>query len=242
MTSIRTDGAVAHVELADCGALSRHDAAAARALADALRDLGASREVKAIVLSSPGADFCPVDADAGALPVPREIWSRWYAEFATSSGLYQTLCYCPKVVVAAVQGDCAGAGSALALCCDLAVAAEDARFHSPFADIPEASFTLAALTMRLNRTKGWAIGEEPLDAATAEDWGLVNRVVPRAGLMAAARSMADAAARMPLDGLAITKLMRETWLDSQSVGREFDQARFYAAGMRDLASAGEGTR
>lgn len=237
ITLKKDDDRLAIVEMSDCGLLSVHDSAEARDLRDILLDVAHDDAVRAVVLTAAGRDFCAerpqeLKADITAMP--------WYRDYATSSGLYQTVCYYPKVVIAAVQGACTGAGSALLLCADLAVVSDDAMISAPFATIPEASFTLAALSMRLNNAKAWALSEEPMDAVVAERVGLINRVVPRTDLLTEARAMGAAAARMPLDGMAMTKLLRETYLDSQSVGREFDQARFYAAGLRSVAVAGRG--
>ena len=57
--------------------------------------------------------------------------------------------------------------------------------------------------------------------------GLANRVVPEGRLRREALGMARSAARMPLDGIAISRVMLETYLDSQGVGKEFDHAPFY---------------
>jgi len=47
--------------------------------------------------------------------------------------------------------------------------------------------------------------------------------------------MAKTAARMPLDGIAISRVMQETYLDSQGVGKEFDHMRFYRGAAASFA-------
>jgi enoyl-CoA hydratase/carnithine racemase len=220
---------IAIIEFSDGRLLSRRDAEEGRALTQALWDCADSDEVRAIVLSAAGPDFCPGIDDPESV-VHRDSADQ-QAVYAGATGLYQGLCYCKKVVVAAIQGACTGAGSALVLCADLAVAGSDAGITSPFDCVPEANFALATLTMRLNRAKAWLLTGDAMSASEALSVGLVNRVVPGDQVRDEALKMARAAARMPMDGMAISKVMMETYLDAQSVGREFDQARFHAMAM-----------
>jgi hypothetical protein len=121
---------------------------------------------------------------------------------------------------------------------------DDARFEAPFADLPESNMVLAMLTLRLNRAKGWVLGEDDWDAAQAQAAGLVNRVTTRQALAGAAIEAAQAAARIPLDGVAMTKLLLEAFLDTQGIGQEFDMAPLYADALRlaELDDAQESTR
>ena len=155
----------------------------------------------------------------------------WYAAYGAPSGLYQNLAYCKKVVVTAVQGRCAGAGSMLVLCSDFTVCASDSSFESPFASLPESSLVLAALTMRLNRAKSWMLDAQAWNSERAVHAGLVNRAVDASLVASQAQAMAQLAARMPLDGVAMTKLITEAFLDTQGVGQDFDMAGFYGDSM-----------
>ncbi|MDP3137891.1 MAG: enoyl-CoA hydratase/isomerase family protein, partial [Burkholderiaceae bacterium] len=148
--------------------------------------------------------------------------------YCAPSGLYQNLAYCKKIVVSAVTGHCPSAGSMLVLCSDYTVCASDSRFEAPFASLPEASLVLAALTLRLNRAKAWMLGGQPWDAPQALHAGLVNRVTDSAQVATQAQTMAAAAAKMPLDGIAMSKLLVEAFLDTQGVGQDFDMAGLYA--------------
>jgi enoyl-CoA hydratase/carnithine racemase len=236
MIDINVENGVADITLPDCRPLSLHDLGMGAALRDLLRDTADNDEVKAIVIRVQGANFCPavpLAALASAAQARKAgIWSAWHEVFAASYGLYQTLAFCKKIVITVVRGECAGAGSLLVLCSDLTVASEDTRFESPFGCLPEANLVLAALTMRLNRAKSWLLGGTALTAQEAFDAGLVNRVAAADALEAQARKMARAVTRMPLDGIAMSKINVETCLDAQGVGREFDMAGFYAVSMR----------
>src|ERR1700761_7702700 len=99
-----------------------------------------------------------------------------------------------KPLIAAVNGAAIGVGTTMLLHCDLIVAARSARFVMPFTSlglVPEAASSL--LVPRLlghQRASAMLLLGEPLDAATACEWGLVNRVVDDAALMDTAREMA----------------------------------------------------
>jgi enoyl-CoA hydratase/carnithine racemase len=226
MIAVTTRDAIATITLMDCTPLSLHDPKLGLALRDAVRDAADSDDVKAIVIRAGGANFCPPVAQT------KQPDDEWLDIYAAASGLYQNLCFCKKVVITAVQGQCAGAGSLLVLCADLTVAAHDATFASPFDSLPEANLVLAALTLRLNRAKSWMLGGFELSAQQASDAGLINRIVEPGALDAAAQKMARAVTRMPLDGIAMSKINVEASLDAQGVGREFDMAGFYAESLR----------
>lgn len=217
------------IEVDDFSPLSRYDAGFAVELRHAVVDLSDDDHVKAVVLRARG-DFAP-DTPAAA-PDPATIFTTWPREFSGAAAIYQAVTFSKKVVITEVAGECAGAGTVLALASDLTIAADDARFGSPFRGRPEANFVLAALTIRQNRAKAWLLRDAVLDAPTAYDFGLVNEVVPRDGLRAGSAAMAARVARMPLDGVVMSKMLQQPVLDASGVGREYDMAGFYAAGLQ----------
>ena len=233
MIAIAQAGPVATISLPDCEPLSRHDIGFATRLRDAVRDTADSDDLKAIVIRANGADFSPPAPPSS----PSALRHQWHAAYAAPSGLYQNLVFCRKVIVTAVNGRCTGAGSMLVLCSDFTVCASESTFESPFATLPEANLVLAALTVRLNRAKSWMLGGEPWSAARAAHAGLVNRAMPAAEVDNEAQRIAQSAARMPLDGVAMTRLLLEAFLDTQGVGQDFDLAGQYAASMHSLRNA-----
>ncbi|HTB44256.1 MAG TPA: enoyl-CoA hydratase [Acetobacteraceae bacterium] len=114
-----------------------------------------------------------------------------------------------KPLIAAVNGAAIGVGTTMLLHCDLIVAARSARFVMPFTSlglVPEAASSL--LVPRLlghQRASAMLLLGEPLDAATACEWGLVNRVVDDAALMDTAREMARRLAALPPQAVRLTK-------------------------------------
>jgi enoyl-CoA hydratase len=104
-----------------------------------------------------------------------------------------------KPTIAAVQGTCAAAGLMLASMCDLIVASEDATFSNPVARMTGVGVELLVEPWDLGprKAKEFLLCAESIDAAEAARLGLVNKVVPRAELAAAARAMADRVALVP---------------------------------------------
>ena len=106
-------------------------------------------------------------------------------------GLFLSL---PQPVVGALHGYVLGSGIEMALCCDLRIASEDAKFGLPEAGL--GIIPAAGATQTLPRVVGRAKALEMLlttrwiDANEAYDFGLVNRVVPRAQLLAVAHEVA----------------------------------------------------
>ena len=114
-----------------------------------------------------------------------------------------------KPLIAAVNGAAVGVGSTMLMHCDLIVAARSARFVMPFTSlglVPEAASSL--LFPRLlghQRASAMLLLGEPLDAATAHEWGFVNRVVDDAALMPTAHDMARRLAALPPQAVRLTK-------------------------------------
>jgi len=127
----------------------------------------------------------------------------------------------PKPTIAAINGVAFGGGLELAVCCDLLVAAADARLALP--EVKLGVFPGSGGTIRVprrigeGRAKHMMFVGEPIDAATALAWGLVNRVVARGQALAAAREIAVALAALPARALAIMK-------QAVAIGLEYPEA------------------
>ena len=125
--------------------------------------------------------------------------------------------------IAAVHGAALGGGFALAIACDIRIAADDARMGSVFVQRGASSADMG-MSWILPRIvgAGWAaelmFTGDIIDAAKAERIGLFNRVVPRDQLMQAAQEMAGKLASGPPLGLKFTKraLNRSVWEGLQS--------------------------
>ncbi|HWN32191.1 MAG TPA: enoyl-CoA hydratase [Pseudonocardia sp.] len=131
--------------------------------------------------------------------------------FARESEVYLGMCRrwreIPKPMVAMVQGACIAGGLMLAWCADLVVAADDAFFADPVVrmGIPGVEYFAHPWVMGPRFAKEFLFTGERIPAARAREWGMVNRVVPRAELAAETFALAERIATMPQFGLALTK-------------------------------------
>jgi 2-(1,2-epoxy-1,2-dihydrophenyl)acetyl-CoA isomerase len=155
--------------------------------------------VRAVVVQSHGRVFCG-GGDLGAFAGQDPADVAGYIDSLTID-LHAALARLAKMdapVVAAVTGSAGGAGMSLVAACDLVVAGESAKFTMGYTKaglVPDgtSSFFLAR-AVGLRRAADLVLTNRVLTAAEAEDWGLVNRVVPddavRDEAMALARTLA----------------------------------------------------
>jgi enoyl-CoA hydratase/carnithine racemase len=147
-------------------------------LTRALGELGADPEVQAIVLAANGPVFS-AGHDLSEMVGKDIVHQR--RVFDVCVELMTTVQHIRPPVVAEVQGMATAAGCQLVATCDLAVAAEAARFATPGVRIGLFCTTpMVALTRAIGskRALEMLLTGEAIDARTALDWGLVNRVVP----------------------------------------------------------------
>lgn len=146
---------------------------------------------------SAGHDLAEMGAQAGA----GDGHSRWQqALFEECNALMEALPALGQPVIAQVHGIATAAGCQLAAMCDLVVAAEGARFALPGVNVGIFCSTPAvAVARKVGRARAMELllTGAPIDAATARDWGLVNRVVPEAELAAAVDELAASIAARP---------------------------------------------
>jgi 2-(1,2-epoxy-1,2-dihydrophenyl)acetyl-CoA isomerase len=116
---------------------------------------------------------------------------------------------CDKPVVAAVTGAAAGAGSSLVLACDLVVMSTEARLVESFVDrgiLPDSgAIYLLTRIVGLRKAAELLMLGDPVDAATCERLGLVNRVVTPEDTVAVAEEIAGRLAAGPTVMLGLTK-------------------------------------
>jgi len=184
-------------------ALSTALMAALQAELEAIRE---DRSVKVVVLAANGPAFC-------AGHDLKEVRSRtdeafFQTLFEQCSRLMLTITAIPQIVIARVHALATAAGCQLVASCDLAVAAEGAKFATPGVNIGLfCSTPMVAISRNIGRKKmlEMLVTGEALDAATAESLGLVNKVVPAEALDAAVADLAGRiTAKSPLT-LAIGK-------------------------------------
>ena len=187
------------------------------ALGAVLDALHRDAAVRAVVLTGAGDKaFCAGSNihEFHALMAPGQVVPR---KLRRQNEVFFQLDRFAKPTVAAVSGLAYGGGLEIAVCCDLIVADERARFALP--EIALGVFPSSGGPMRVTRRIGEGRAKEmmllgePIDAATALAWGLVNRVAPAGGALALAQSIGARLAQRAPQAMALCK---------QAIGLAFD--------------------
>ena len=156
-----------------------------------LDEVAADQTVRVVILAGAGKHFC---AGHDLREMGAHSDKGWQSTLFEQCGrVMMTLVRLPQPVIARVQGVAVAAGCQLVSMCDLAVAAADARFALP--GINNGIFcTTPGVGVSRSITRKHALEMlftgDLIDAATAERWGLVNRVVPAADLDDAVEKLA----------------------------------------------------
>ncbi|MBQ3378415.1 MAG: enoyl-CoA hydratase/isomerase family protein [Clostridia bacterium] len=170
-------------------------------------------EVKAVILAAEGKGFC-AGGDLGAM----------YKDIKTKGGFDATdedlvnvekLAECmrtmDKPVIAAVHGAAAGAGASLAFAADFTVASPESKYIMAFVNVglvPDTGgmFWLVR-ALGYKRATELAMLGEPIDAETALEYGLINKIVPREELLDEAVKLAKKLKNKPVDSVRFIKEM-----------------------------------
>jgi enoyl-CoA hydratase/carnithine racemase len=155
-----------------------------------LDGIASNREVRAVILQAAGKAFSS-GHDLGEM-TGRAV-EDYRRIFDICTQLMTKIQSIPQPVIAQVQGTATAAGCQLVATCDLAVASSEATFATPGVKIGLFCTTpMVALTRAIGRKRAMEmlLTGRAIDAAKAADWGLVNRVVPPAGLASETRKLA----------------------------------------------------
>ncbi|MAT05694.1 MAG: crotonase [Acidimicrobiaceae bacterium] len=204
MIEYELNGDIAQIRLSAPERLNAIDAHGFERLLDAFERAQRS-DARVVLLTGAGRSFCAgrdareLDPDA---EVPGDVLRRTFnALVAKISGL-------SVPTIAAVQGDCLGAGTGIALACDLVIAAEDARFASPFGRlgaVPDSGFHWF-VTTRIGAAiaKDMILTGRTLSGRDAAGAGLIARAVSADELAEAAYALALEVAQGPTVALQLS--------------------------------------
>ena len=176
-------------------------------------DLRYDDAVKVVILTGAGDAFC---SGGDVNEIIGELFERdtkGHIEFTRMTGaVVQHMRLLEKPIIAALNGMTAGAGSVLALASDLRIASERARFAFLFTKVGLTGADMGAgyllpRIVGLGRAMELLLLGDTIDAATAERFGLVNRVVPHDQALSATMDWARRLAAGPSQALAMTKRM-----------------------------------
>ncbi len=214
-------------------------------LIDAIDAEAADHATRAVVIAATGSVFCAgmdlkeAAADTAGSP---EAEVAAVADVRAIADLIDRVHRLPKPTVAAVQGDALAGGAGLAIACDLMVMAESARLGYPEV---RRGLVAAVVLHDLARAAGdrrarqLLLTGEPIEAATAVDWGLAHSSTTVDSARATAVALARRIAGGGPEALATTKRLLD-----ESAGRPPDLrgAAAVSAAARASAEAAEGMR
>jgi len=161
----------------------------------ALGEAAALQDIRAIVIEGAGPAFSAGHDLSEMVGRDKDFLAHL---FDRCTVMMETIHELPLPVIAKVHGIATAAGCQLVAACDLAVAAEGTRFATPgvriglFCSTPMVPVSRA---VGRKRAMGMLLTGEPIDATTALDWGLVNRVVSAEDLESAVLELVGAIAR-----------------------------------------------
>ncbi|GMR15453.1 MAG: 2-(1,2-epoxy-1,2-dihydrophenyl)acetyl-CoA isomerase PaaG [Gammaproteobacteria bacterium] len=194
--------------------------------------------IRCLVITGAGRGFCAgqdlgdraVSTD-GAPPDLGESVEKNY------NPLIRSIMNLPKPVICAVNGVAAGAGSSIALACDIVLAARSASFIQVFCKIglvPDSGGTWnLPRAVGLPRARGLAMLGDRLSADTAEDWGLIWKCVDDDALAEETQKMARYLAGQPTRALGrIKKLLNESGSNTL-----FEQTELEKEAMQELGQS-----
>jgi enoyl-CoA hydratase len=190
-------------------------------------------EVKVIILRGAGPSFCSGDdlnrtpfESFGGRPGERLSQSKRIIGIRQTTSLFPTIVELPKPVIVQAHGTLLGAGFQMAMCADLCIAGESARFsraeqrigfggQDPFTNV------LGILTFGLKRTRELLLTGRAIDAETALDWGLVNEVVPDDELEETVLRWARGIAAHATDGIVIGRQFHQITLSNMGFHQNY---------------------
>jgi enoyl-CoA hydratase/carnithine racemase len=168
------------------------------ALQDAFTEISSNRKIRVVILAATGKGFC-AGHDLKEIKALREQ-PKIEQLFAQCSRMMQTIAALPQPVIARVQGAAAAAGCQLVAQCDLAVAADTAKFVTSgvtwgfFCSTPGVA---VGRNLQRKHAMEMLLTGDPIDARRAMEWGLVNRVVAPEKLAEETENLARQIAEKP---------------------------------------------
>jgi len=205
-----------------------------KAMAQVIDDAG----IRCLVITGAGRGFCAGqdlgDRAVSADDAPPDLGESVKKNY---NPLIRSIMNLPKPVICAVNGVAAGAGSSLALACDIVLAARSASFIQVFCKIglvPDSGGTWnLPRAVGLARAKGLAMLGDRLPSETAEEWGLIWKCVDDDKLQEDAQKMARYFATQPTRALGLIKKL----LNQSGTNTLFEQTELEMEAMQELGQS-----
>jgi enoyl-CoA hydratase/carnithine racemase len=214
----------AHLAIVTLNRPQRRNALSLELMQELIRcfgEIGGNREIRAVILAAAGKVFCS-GHDLSEM-TGRNI-NDYRQIFDVCIQLMEKIQSIPQPVIAEVQGIATAAGCQLVATCDLVVASDQAAFATPGVKIGLFCTTpMVALSRAVGRKRAleMLLTGDMVDANTAAEWGLVNRVVPASALASESRKLAGRIAEASSLVVSLGKQAYYTQID-------LDQSKAYA--------------
>jgi len=242
---IERHGAVLRVTLNAPARLNAVDFAMESELLRLFEDLRRDEQTRVVVLGGAGRSFSAGGDLNNNLRLQGDL-AAIKQEFDLARRFVNTLLEVEQPLIARLHGDAIGLGATLALLCDLAVMADDARIGDPHVRVGLVAGDGGALAWPLlvgyARAKRYLLGGELLSAAEAERNGRVALAVPAAELDATVERWAERFARAPRHALQWTKATLNLGLKAQAAqvldaGLAYEMVSLQSADHREAIDA-----
>ena len=203
----RKENNIAYITLNRPEALNAHNVQMRDDLFEILSAINSDDEVHVVLFNGAGEKAFCAGADLSEfLTAPPPVAAREVRFYRDLWGLFIRM---PQPIIAAVHGYVLGSGIEIALCCDICIASEDARFGLPemgLGMIPAAGGTQTVpRAVRVGTALDMILTNRWIDAHEAFKAGMVNQVVPRSRLLTVAGEMAEQIADRNTDAVRCAK-------------------------------------
>ena len=185
-------------------------------LPECIESLSEDKAIKVLVISGTGSVFMAggdIDLLKNAITDNKEHTAAAIASLHECIPSIQTM---DKLVIAAVNGACAGAGISIMLSADLAYVADGVKFNTAYLNLglsPDGGLThFLPRVVGHKKAAELLLFAEPFYAKDALEFGMVNKMLPKEDFMEQIKALAQQLAKKPFTGVTnIKKLMRRTW-------------------------------
>ena len=207
-------------------------------LRSALDQAATDAQIRCVVLTGVGNSFCAGHDITEMLVAQSQNISYQEHLEETYNPLILQIRELEKPVIAAINGTVAGAGLGVALACDMRIAAETALFTVGFTRlglVPDSAVSLLLPALiGLGRATEFTFTNQPIAAAQAKEWGMVNQVVPEEKLAEVVGRLAAGLAAGPTGAYGLTKR-----LFNKNVLPNLKDALDFEGELQEVASKGK---
>lgn len=222
---ITRDGSIATVTLDRPDVHNAFDAATIEEVRIAFESLSSDAGVRVIVLTGAGESFC-AGGDMRWMQSAMEMtFEENMADASELAAMFETIWMCPKVVLGRINGAAIGGGAGLVACCDLAIAADTARFgfgEVKIGLIPAVIAQYVVPKIGVSQARALFVSGERFSAERAFEIGLIHGVVPPDELDATVREIAQRCLTSAPEAIVASKRVIDVvWESERDAARRF---------------------